>query len=241
MSRLYLKAENYAGRTVISESFFSAPLKIAKPFYHENFTTVMMMSASAGMLDGDCYDIEIKVCTGARLRFTGQSFNKIFRSTSGKGVAQKVKITVESGGELIYSPCPVIPFRESIFKGETDIEICDDSKIMMYDIFACGRTAMNEKFQFTEYRSRISVKKSGRLIFLDNTELLPSETDLCSTGFFEGNTHSGTMFCYGFPKPDIADAGENAAVTDTAEGWCARILADSSQHVTDFFEKIKTP
>ena len=103
MSRLYLKAENYAGRTVISESFFSAPLKIAKPFYHENFTTVMMMSASAGMLDGDCYDIEIKVCTGARLRFTGQSFNKIFRSTSGKGVAQKVKITVESGGELIYS------------------------------------------------------------------------------------------------------------------------------------------
>lgn len=78
----------------------------------------------------------------------------------------------------------------------------------MHDIFACGRTAMNEKFQFTEYRSRISVKKSGRLIFLDNTELLPSETDLCSTGFFEGNTHSGTMFCYGFPKPDIADSGE---------------------------------
>ena len=71
MSRLFIRAENKNGKTVISDCEFISPIKIAKPFYHKNFTEIIMMTASAGMLDGDIYDIEIKVCSGAKLKSTG--------------------------------------------------------------------------------------------------------------------------------------------------------------------------
>ena len=80
MSRLYICAENKNGRTVITDSFFSSPIKIAKPFYYPDHTEIMMMTASAGMLDGDIYEIEIIVKENASLKFTGQSFTKIFKA-----------------------------------------------------------------------------------------------------------------------------------------------------------------
>lgn len=76
MSRLFICAENMNGRTVIADSFFSSPIKIAKPFYYSDHTEIMMMTASAGMLDGDDYDIEINVKENASLVLQGSHLPK---------------------------------------------------------------------------------------------------------------------------------------------------------------------
>lgn len=238
MSRLYLRAEKHRDRTVITESTFTAPLKIASPFYHRDYTEIMMMSASAGMLEGDEYDIRIHVCEGASLKFTGQSYNKIFRCPSGHGVTQHIKLTVERGGKLLYCPHPVIPFKESRFRNVTEAELTEGAVLVIQDVFACGRTAMNESFQFTEYRSRTSVRKNGKLIFLDNVRMCPKEINLYSTGFFEGNTRAGMMYVTGSDISDLPDGLKNAAVTETTDGKCIRILSDQSQEITDVFDRI---
>ncbi|MGN1119922.1 MAG: urease accessory protein UreD, partial [Oscillospiraceae bacterium] len=149
MSRLYICAENKNGTTIISDSFFSSPIKIAKPFYRPDYTEIMMMTASAGMLDGDVYDIEIIVKKGASLKLTGQSFTKIFKSGEKNGAAQRVRITVEDGVRLIYCPQPVIPFADSIFDSRTEVFLEDNASFLMQDIFSCGRNAMGEAFAFT--------------------------------------------------------------------------------------------
>lgn len=237
MSRLYLRAENRNGRTVITESSFTSPLKAARPFYHDDYTEVMMMSASAGMLEGDEFDIRIHVCSGAFLKFTAQSFDKIFNCSSGGRVVRKVKINVESGGRLLYMQPPAIPFAGSCFYGETDVRIHSDSVLIMQDVLSCGRVAMNEKFMFDEYRSRLSVKKDGKLVFLDNIRLSPGEINLSGTGFYEGSTHSGTMYVHGPEIPEFP-ADISAAVTRAAAGKCVRVLSDSAQNITDFFENM---
>ncbi|MGN1423348.1 MAG: urease accessory protein UreD [Oscillospiraceae bacterium] len=232
VSRLYICAENKGGRTIISDSFFSAPIKIAKPFYRTDHTEIMMMTASAGMLDGDFYDIEIIVKKGASLKFTGQSFTKVFKSGEKNGAVQRVKITVESGGRLFYCPPPVIPFADSIFDSRTEVFLEDKASFIMQDIFSCGRTAMGEAFGFTSFRSRTAVHINGRLSFLDNVKLIPSETDLAGTGFFEGHTHSGMMYAYNVRTNDCISC------TDAHIGKVFRMLSNSAQDISDSFVSV---
>lgn len=232
MSRLFVCAENRGGKTVAADCFFSAPLKIAKPFYYADHTELMMMTASAGMLDGDHYDIEIIVKENASLKFTGQSFTKIFRSGEKGGASQRVRITVEKGGRLLYLPQPVIPFAGSIFDSRTDIFLDSKSVFAVRDIFSCGRAAMNEYFAFGSFRSRTAVYIDGRLGFLDNIRLVPCEAELSGTGFFEGHTHSGMMYTYN------AEAVDDLCSTNAHRGRVYRMLANSAQEISERFDPV---
>lgn len=235
MSILKLTAENRNGRTVISQSEFTAPLKIAVPFYRDGCTEVMMMAASAGILDGDEYDIEITVKENASLKFTAQSYSKIFKADR-TGAKQRVRITVESGGSLIYMPCPAIPFADSIFDSRTEIRLKSDCTFAMTDILACGRSAMKERFAFKSWRSRTAVYCDDRLCFLDNQRLVPSETELSGIGFFEGRSHTGMLYIYG-KEPNITENNRiEAAVTNACKGVCIRAAADSADEIWRCFE-----
>lgn len=237
MSILKLTAESRDGRTVITDTQFTSPLKIANPFYCDDHTEVMMMAASAGILEGDHYDIEITVKENASLKFTAQSYTKIFKAES-VGASQRVKITVENGGKLVYMPCPVIPFGESIFDTRTEVHLQEGSSFAMTDILSCGRTAMKERFGFTSYRSRTAVYVGGKLCFLDNQRLIPSETSLSGTGFFENRSHIGTMYIYG-QEPSIPECERiEAASTNASKGVCIRAAADSADEIWRFFGDI---
>lgn len=231
MSRLYIRTGLSGGRTVISDSEFTAPLKIAKPFYHDSFTEVMLMTASAGILEGDSYDIEIYVSKGTALKFTGQSYTKLFKADK-NGASQHVRIFVESGGKLIYRPCPIIPFGQSIFECNTEIYTEHDSVFAMCDILSCGRAAMNERFEFTSYRSRTAVYVDGKIKFLDNVRLIPKEADLLGIGFFEGHTHMGMIYVCGSEPSVPAEYADMEAASSKAEsGICIRAASDSADDI----------
>lgn len=234
MSKLYLEMENLNGKTVISDSFFTAPIKIAKPFYHLNHTEIIMMSASAGLLDGDFYNIELKLKKDTSVKFTGQSYNKIFKCDK-VGISQEVKINLDDNSYLVYFPMPTIPFEGSIFKNNIDIHLKSSSKIILCDILSCGRVAMNEMFKFKSYRSRMAVYIDNQLQFLDNQRLVPSEMDLSNLGFFEKFTHIGLVYIYGFdikclPQSDILEC----AISKAKKGYCIRIFSNSSDDIVKY-------
>ncbi|MGN1481302.1 urease accessory protein UreD [Porcipelethomonas sp.] len=238
MSRLFLKAESRNGKTVISDSFFTAPIKIAKPFYCGNYTEIMMMTASAGILDGDFYDIEIQVMEGASFRLTGQSYTKIFKAAE-KGAVQKVKINVEKDAFFIYFPMPVIPYGGSIFSNITEVHLCKNCRFVMCDILSCGRKAMNEEFLFQSYRSRTAVYVDGKMQFLDNQRFNPNEINLKGMGFFEGYSHAGMMYIYGCENVVIPESQTSeSAVTKAADGTCIRIFSNSADEIVNQFRRV---
>lgn len=237
MSELYLRAEKRGERTVISDSRFTAPIKIAKPFYCADHTEVMMMTASAGILEGDFYDIGITVGENAALKFTGQSYTKLFRAES-VGASQQISITAEGGAQLMYMPCPIIPFGQSVFSSRTDIHLAEDSRFAMCDIISCGRAAMNESFKFDSYRSRTAVYVGGRLKFLDNVRLVPEEAELSGIGFFEHHTHMGMIYVYGFDPGALPELDGEAAATSAEAGICIRAAADSADDIVRFADRL---
>lgn len=238
MSGLYIRAENRGGRTVISDSRFTAPIKIAKPFYRSGHTEIMMMTASAGILEGDRYDIEITAGENAALKFTGQSYTKIFKAEI-CGASQRISISAEEGAKLLYMPCPVIPFGQSVFRSQTEIHLAENSRFAMCDIISCGRAAMNECFKFGSYRSRTAVYIGGKLKFLDNVRLVPEEAELSGIGFFENRTHMGMIYAYGFDIGEMPEfKGIEAAVTKAEAGVCIRAAADSADDIVHFAENV---
>lgn len=240
MSTLSIVAEDRGGKTVLTDCTFSAPIKIAKPFYKDTYTELMMMSASAGLLEGDEYDLSIRIGENSALKFTGQSYTKIFRADK-FGVKQNMHISVEEGAKLVYMPCPVIPFGGSICSTQSEVHLSADSTFVLCDILACGRTAMDERFLFSSYRSRTAVYVEDRLVFLDNLRLCPSETDLSGIGFFEGYTHMGLIYVYGADTVLPRVSGIEAAQTKALEGICIRAAADSADEIVKLAEQIAAP
>lgn len=234
MSKLFLVAAERGGRTVTERVEFSAPLKIAMPFYREKYTEIMLMAASAGLLEGDFYDIDITVRSGAFLKFTAQSYQKIFRADK-VGAAQRVKITVEEGGSFLYEPLPTIPFAGSIFHSDTEVNLSEGSRFAMSDILTVGRAGSGERLKFIEYRSRTLIKLDGRAVFLDNQRLCPRESDLSGIGFFEGYTHSGYLYSYGFPIKEPPEIDGEAAVTKAFRGECVRAVGNGAEEIRRAF------
>lgn len=232
MSVLKLDAENINGKTVITHCEFTSPLKIMNPFYHEDFTEICMMAASAGMLEGDFYDIEINVKENTSLKFTEQSYLKIFKSDT-LGSTQNVKITVGDGGTFYYLPKPIIPFSGSIYKSNISIYLSEKSRLVMTDIFSCGRVHMNECFGFESFCSRKEIFVGDKLCVLDNQRYIPKEFPLETAGFFEGHTHTGFMYEYGF-----VDTDEKILSTEAHKGKIFRMFSDSAQKIENAFNDI---
>lgn len=237
MSYLKIEASECNGRTILTDCAFSSPLKIAHPFYRGDMTEVMMMSASAGLLEGDVYDIVLDIQERAALKFTGQSYSKIFRAKE-YGVRQSVRISVHSDGTLIWIPPPVIPFAGSTFKSDTEVHLDKNSHFLLCDILSCGRTGMEERYAWNSYQSRTIIYVDSKPVFLDYQRLLQKEIDSGDIGFFEGYSHIGTIYIYGAEDVILPEEAK-ASKTKALEGICIRMLADSAEEITELLYKIQ--
>ena len=237
MSFLHIAAGYNGSRTIITDCAFSSPLKIARPIYCNDLTEVIQMSASAGLLDGDEQDISINVSDRAFLRYTGQSFTKIFKADE-KGAVQNVRISVSTGGCLLYLPRPVIPFSGSRFRGTTEIHLEKESRFFGWDFLSCGRVGMGESFAWDSYWSKMTVYLEGQPVFLDTQRYIPQIHSPAGIGFFEGYSHIGTAYIYGAEDISIPD-NKNIARTKALAGICIRAAGHSAEEILGYFQKIR--
>lgn len=113
-----------------------------------------------------------------------------------------------------------------------------DSRFVMTDILACGRTARKERFAFKSRRSRTAVYCDDRLCFLDNQKLIPKDIDPSGIGFFERHSHTGMMYIYG-KEPHIPENDRlEAAVTNACKGVCIRAAVNSADEIWRYFGEI---
>lgn len=177
-------------RTVIQEKSYTAPFKVAHPFYKKDGTAqVMLLSASAGIMAGDEQSFSFHVTEGTGLEITAQSYDKIFRMEEGSAF-RKTDIQVDEHAYFFYDPLPTIPFADSCFESETNINLADDtSRFIMQEIISSGRKAMGEQFAYNRYDSLIEVRQAGKLIYRDNTKYRPAEWKMGEIGVFEGYSH----------------------------------------------------
>ncbi|KNY29797.1 Urease accessory protein UreD [Pseudobacteroides cellulosolvens ATCC 35603 = DSM 2933] len=136
-SRLLIKSKALNGKTYLEDSYFTAPFKITKPFYEDNFEimSIMVMSASAGVMEGDIYKINVELGMESKVRLEGQSYQKIHRMKNGHAL-QYNRFSLEKGSLLDYSPRPTIPFKDSRFYSTTECRMAEGSAFLYSEVLA---------------------------------------------------------------------------------------------------------
>lgn len=210
-------ARNSSGRTVMTDSFFTSPFKIMKPFQRpDGGITVYQQTASAGILAGDSQEHSFNIEENATLELVSQSFEKIFKMEDGGSASRSIAAKVGKGATLIYSPLPCMPFAGSDFRSQTKIQLQDDSSKLIYiDTICGGRKAHGELFDYRRFSSLVQVTKmvssvSGiakpELIYRDNTVFEGSDCGqhpekkafMMSPAMYGEYSHLGTMLLFGF-------------------------------------------
>lgn len=242
--KLHIAERN--GKSVITESYFTSPLKLGTPHTGRDRLKVVLMMASAGILKGDSFHYEIVCGANTKTLLTEQSYSKIF--DTGEGRAEKIQtITVSEGASLYYRPCAVIPFSGSSFQGKTEIKLEADSEFAYADIMAAGRIGMGERFRFRKYGNRVCVSEADKPVWIDNCLLVPERMEAEGMLFFDGFTHQGTFYYYGTAekeemlsdyfsgKPEVSQAKFFSEGQETEKGLL-KSLGEEAEGQTGFQE-----
>ena len=245
LSQIHLTASKKDGRTILSDVSFTAPFKVMHPFYEKkDLMTVMLLTASAGIMAGDRQEFDIHVCEGARMEFVSQAYEKIHKMNEGYA-ERSTHLIVDHDAALYYTPLPTIPFAESDYRSVVDVELADEtSKFVFTEVLTCGRMAHGEAFRYRRFQNRITIRQAGRIIYRDNTCYEPAQTDMTGFGMYEGFNHLANLVICNEPRSDawIAAARESIDETERMEGGVtrttqghivARILGMSGQKLTD--------
>lgn len=225
-SSIALTAEVKDEKTILRDVRFTAPYKIMRPFEKKDGSIeVMLMAASAGIMEGDCQEFQFCIGRGAEVELRSQSYEKIHQMEEGYA-RRNTKIEVQSGGSFFFHPQPVIPFKGSAFDNKTKVFLEDESALFfMSEILSSGRSAMGEKFAYRFYNNLTEIYRKGHLVYRDNTHYMPSNMPLEEMGMFEGYTHLLNMFITGLPQEDGFPefAREIFSVHEGIEGGITRL------------------
>lgn len=250
-TELYIKTKAVNGKTILEDSYFTAPYKVAKPFYKDsrNMIQLMVMAASAGIMEGDSYHIKAELGPFSRASLLGQSYNKIHRMKDGYA-SQKNDFILNEGAFFDFDQKPAIPFSGSRFHSGMECFMSNGSSFLYSEILACGREKRGERFEFKTYKNCNKVYFNGELIFLDHQFLVQEQQNLEGIGFFEGYSHQATLgyFSEGIKETlferiyEILKNGKNIEFGLTKNkklGMIVRILGDSSDVLEKEFTQIR--
>ncbi len=235
------------GNTYIKDSFFTAPFKIMKPFlYGTKGIKIMILSASAGIMEGDSQNINIETEENTVVEICSQSYEKIHRMNEGYA-KRHTKINIGKNSILHYNPMATIPFEDSNFKSETEIFLSDNtSKFIMNEILSCGRKARGEKFMYKLYHNKVIVYQNNNIIYYDNSYFSPSNINMEDIGLFEGFSHLGNMIIFNYNdifynkiKEYFTDNNIVGGITKLIDDNIAiRILGNSAWELENIFEMV---
>lgn len=189
--------------TILRDVSFTAPYKIMRPFpRRDGGIRVMLLAASAGIMEGDRQEFDFHVLPGAKLEFISQSYDKIHRMEEGCA-KRKTQVRVDGGASFYFHPQPVIPFADSAYESQMEILLGDDTaRFAMSEILSCGRLAMGEAFAYRFYRNLVEIRRAGKLIYRDNTRYEPELFPMNGLGMYESFSHLLNFFCTAPEDPE---------------------------------------
>lgn len=248
-STLRIKTCLRNGCTEIEDAFYTSPYKVMHPFRNGTHSDIMMMAASAGLLGGDHFMLDLDFGTGSDATFLSQSYEKVF-NTDGKIASKDISIQVGPEAKICYMPYPAIPFAGSNYQSKATVKIHPTATFIYADIFTCGRTGMGEFFAMEKFQSKSLFYVGDQLAFADHTLLNPREFDYTKIGFWQNYTHNGMMYIYSpnneflnhlkiFVRNNSPVMNGVVGVTNAYKGVVIRTLAMRGETIWDFFESVK--
>jgi urease accessory protein len=196
--RLKLERDSATGKTIIREQYSRVPLLAQRAMYLEetlpDMAYVYIVSPSGGILQGDRYLIDITLGNNTFAHVTTQGATRIYKMDKNYA-SQTVNINMEEGSFLEYIPDQVIPFRNSRFYQEVNLNVHDNATMIYSEVIVPGRVASGEAFEYDIcYIKTVGRNHLGRPRFIDTVKLEPKNENLRAEGILGNFTVVGTIY-----------------------------------------------
>ncbi len=160
-------------RTVMAKNFFRVPLQVMKPRYNASgCACVYLLSPTGGIVQGDDYQIQVKLAANTHATLTTQASTKVY-AMPGQGATQSMQVRVGQDAIFEYLPDSTILFRDADFSQGISLFLERGAKVVLQEIVMPGRLARGERLAFTQYRSRIEASDPQGLLLYDTCWLRP--------------------------------------------------------------------
>jgi urease accessory protein len=195
---LKLERDPETGKTVIREQYSHVPLFAQRAMYLEESLPAMayvyIVSPSGGILQGDRYRIDITLDNNTLAHVTTQGATRIYKMEKNYA-SQIVNITVGEGSFFEYIPDQIIPFRNSRFYQEVELNVHDNATMIYSEVIVPGRVASGEAFEYDIcYIKTVGKNHLGRPRFMDTVKLEPKNENLCAEGILGNFKVVGTTY-----------------------------------------------
>ncbi len=179
---------NNLGKTIVTKQYFQTPLQIQRALYLENSLPEMaylfVVSPSGGILQGDRYQIDVLLKNKAIAHITTQGATRIY-SMNSNYASNILNITTEENCYLEYIPDQIIPYKNSRYYQEVNLNVHENSTLIYSEILTPGRVAMGESLEYDICYLKTHCKNQDEKIrFLENTKIEPKKQRLKDFGVF---------------------------------------------------------
>ncbi|HSD41515.1 MAG TPA: urease accessory protein UreD [Burkholderiales bacterium] len=234
-------------RSVLAGRPHDGPLVVQKPQYPEGDAVchAIVVHPPGGIAGGDELELTVRAGPGARALLTTPGAGKWYR-TAGPWARQRIALDAGAGTVLEWLPQETIVFENAAAELEADIRLAADARFIGWEIIRLGRTASGGRVARGRLRTRTSIRRDGRLEWLERARLEGGWDLLDSPLGLAGEPVFGTMLA---AAPQI-DAGlvaacraahpgaGSGAVTCLPGVLVVRYLGASSEAARDYFARL---
>lgn len=172
-------------KTIITRSHWTSPWHLLPPIYLDETGAAytLLLNPSGGLVGGDHLSIDMALDAEAHVLISAPSANRVYQSL-GEVSIQEAHITVGPGAVLEWVPEPTIPFAKSRYRQVVHATLAPGATILLWDAFASGRIAREERWAFTSLENEIRITTASGNSILERFALDPA-TDLGRIGLAE--------------------------------------------------------
>ena len=136
------------------------------------------------MVEGDETTLCVRCGEGASLYLGTQAFTKVYKSPNGIPCKQIISGEVEAGGLAVVLPDPIVPYSRSVFEQAQAWHLGSNACLVLADGHTAGRMAFGECFEYTRYRSDITIHTAERPVLIECYYSEPEALSPTHTGAF---------------------------------------------------------
>ncbi|MBD2101208.1 urease accessory protein UreD [Leptolyngbya sp. FACHB-261] len=243
LGRSELVACDRAGRTVVTHQYSQAPLQLSAPLYLEpHRPTLYLRNPNGGLLGGDVHQLSVVLEAGAQLELRTQSATRLHPGSS----EQHQQIRLEDGASLTYCPHPLIPGQGAHYCQTTHIDLAPTACLFYSEVWASGRVAMGECWQFQGLESRLRIYRDGCPILWE-TQCLGPDLSLVQSLPSLGEAQAwGTLCCFGPWSKALPDLPKSSglqtwSLDNDAGDRLVRCIGASAQQIWQLFQSLEIP
>lgn len=222
----------------------SPPLELRGPFIEGGLSRFFLRNVTAGILEGDCNDVTLRIEPGACVRVEPSSATRAFAAAH-RGATSRLRVEALPDSVAIVSNGLTILHAGAAYRQTVELAPHPGARVAYLETLALGRSASGEAPSFRCYEAELTVRRpeDASPAYEERFSLHPSAQAHAIASAFGGYRVAGTAILIGCPSAVALPSDDreglywgSTALPDGA-GVLVRALGASAEVVTGLLEE----